>query len=98
MNAQDVVDATDPRALSEEGELRLRILTELNALVHCEDDICLAQELVREKLPGPNSDSECDAAVGDCTRRHFSTRVALHPDRSRRRRLLFSEGFAQLRL
>ena len=49
-----------------EGELCLWILAELNALVHCADDICLAQELVRDELPRPNSDSERDAAVRDC--------------------------------
>ena len=30
------------------------------------DGVCLAQELVRDKLPRPNSDSERDTAVGDC--------------------------------
>ena len=34
---QDVADA---QTLSEDGELRLRVLAELNALVHCADDIC----------------------------------------------------------
>ena len=34
VNPQDVVGTTGPQTLSEEGELRLRILEELNALVH----------------------------------------------------------------
>ena len=66
MDPQDVVDTTDPRTLSEEGELRLPVLAELDALVRGSDDVCLAQELVRDKLPRPNRNSERDAAVGDC--------------------------------
>ena len=62
MNPQDVVDTAVSQTLSE-GELCLRILAELNALVHCADNIFLAEELVRDKLPRPNSDSERDAAV-----------------------------------
>ena len=63
MNPQDVVDA---QTLSKEGELCLRILAELDAFVRCTDDTCLAQELVRDELPRPNSNSECDATVGHC--------------------------------
>ena len=59
-----MVDTTDPQTLPEEGELCLRVLAELDAFVHCADDNCLAQELVRDKLPRPNCDSERDAAVG----------------------------------
>ena len=52
MNPQDVVDTADPQTLPEEREreLCLRILAELNALVHGADDICLAQELVADEL------------------------------------------------
>ena len=66
VNPQEVVHTADLQTLSEAGELRLRILAELNALAHCPDDICLIQELVRDELPRPNNDSERDAAVGDC--------------------------------
>ena len=34
--------------------------------MHCADDICLAQELVRDELPRPDSNSECDATGGNC--------------------------------
>ena len=50
MNPQDVVGTADPQTLPEERELCLRILAELNALVHGADDICLAQELVADEL------------------------------------------------
>ena len=65
MDPQDVVDTTDRRTLSEEGKFRLGVLAELNVLVRCADDICLAQELVRDELPRPSSNSERDAAVVD---------------------------------
>ena len=61
VNPQDVGDAADSQTLSEQGELRLRVLAELDALVHRLYDICLAPELVRDELPRSNSDSECDA-------------------------------------
>ena len=63
---QDVVDAAIPQTLLDEGELRLRVLAELDAFVHCSDDLCLAQEPVRDVLSRPNSYSEGGAAVGDC--------------------------------
>ena len=53
------------QTLSEEGELRLRVLAELDAFVRCADDVCLAQELVRDELPRPDSNSECDATGGN---------------------------------
>ena len=46
---------------------------ELNALVHGADDVCLAQELVRD------SDSERDAAVGDCRGFGHALHVANSP-------------------
>ena len=52
--------------LSEEGKFRLRVLVELNAFVHCSNDVCLGQELVRDVLLGSDSDSECDASSGTC--------------------------------
>ena len=61
VNSQDVVDTADAQTLSKEAELRLRILAELDALVHCAEDICLAQELVADELPRPDSNAECDA-------------------------------------
>ena len=51
VNTPDVVDTADSQTLSEEGELRLQVLAELDAFVRCLDDICLAQELVRDELP-----------------------------------------------
>ena len=60
-----VVDATDTQTLSEEGKFRLRILAELDAFVHCSEDVCFAQELVRDVLWRFNSDSECDASSGN---------------------------------
>ena len=66
VNSQDVVDMADAQTFSEEGELCLRILAKLDALVRCADDICLAQELVRDELPRPDSNSECDATGVNC--------------------------------
>ena len=58
MNSQEVVDAADSQTLSEEGKFRLRVLTQLNAFVHCSDDVCLGQGgaprctvEVRQRLP-----------------------------------------------
>ena len=71
VNPQDVVDTADSRlsrrrANTVSGSWQKLDLAELDAFVHCSDDICLAQELVRDELPRPNSDSECDATVGNC--------------------------------
>ena len=55
VNPQDVVDTADFQALSE-GELRLRVLAELDAFV-CWSDA---------EVSRPNSHSECDATVGNC--------------------------------
>ena len=49
--------------------------------MHGADDICLAQELVRDELPRPNSDSERDAAVGDCRSFGQAPEVANFPFR-----------------
>ena len=88
VNPRDVVDTANSQTFSKECELCLWVLAELDAFVRCADDICLAQELIRDGLLRPNSDSECDATVSDCrvfgqARRRLSTRVALHPNRSR---------------
>ena len=66
VNPEDVVATADSQTISEEGELRLRVLAELEAFVHRSNDVCLAQELVRDDLPRSNSDSEGDAAIGVC--------------------------------
>ena len=50
VNPQDVVDAADSQTFSKDGEFCLRVLAKLDALVHCSDDIRLAQELVRGEL------------------------------------------------
>ena len=43
VNPQDVVDTADSQTLPKEGELCLRIVAELNVLVHCTDDVCLVR-------------------------------------------------------
>ena len=65
VNPQDVVDTANSQTFSKEGELCLRVLAELDAFVHCSDDI-RPQELVHDELPRTNSNSECDATVGNC--------------------------------
>ena len=52
--------------LSEEGKYSLRVLTKLDAFIHCSNDVCLAQELVRDVLSRSDSDSKCDASSGNC--------------------------------
>ena len=64
--SQDVVDAADSQTLTEEGKFRLRVLTQLNTFVHCSNDVCLGQELLRDVLSGSDSDSECNTSSGDC--------------------------------
>ena len=63
VHQQDVVDTAYSQTFSEEGELCLRVLAQLDAFVHGSDDIRL---LVRDELPRPNSNSECAATVGNC--------------------------------
>ena len=82
--------AANSHTLSEDGKFRLRVLAELDALVHSSTDVCFAQELVRDEHSRPNSDPECDATVGNCGRpcsaRHgSSTQEAQRPGRSRSR-------------
>ena len=73
------VDTADSQALSDEGELRLRVLAKLDAFVHRSDDVCLAQELVRDELPRSMSDSEGDASIGNCGGfGHFLRKIAAH--------------------
>ena len=50
INSQDVVDTTDPQTLSEKGKFRLRVLAELNALMHGANDVCVAGKLVGDEL------------------------------------------------
>ena len=54
VNPQDVVDTAHSQALSE-GELRLRVLAELDAFVQRSDGVCLAHELIREVLWCPTA-------------------------------------------
>ena len=49
MKPQDVVDAADSQTLTE-GKFRLWVVTQLNSFVHCSNDVCLGQELVRDVL------------------------------------------------
>ena len=51
VNPQDEVDTAYSQTCSEQGELRLRVLAELNAFAHRSDDFRLAQELVGDELP-----------------------------------------------
>ena len=53
MKPQDVVDTANSQTFSKQGELCLWVLAELDAFVHCSDNICLAQELIRDELPRP---------------------------------------------
>ena len=71
-------------------------LAELDAFVHCSNDVCFAQELVRDALSKSDGDSECEASSGNCG--DFGH--VLHVSKWRRgsRCLLFSEGSAPLRL
>ena len=86
---QDVVDTADSQTLPKKDELCLRILAKLDALVHCTDDVCLAQDLVRDELPRPDSNTERDATVNDCRGFGQAPDVAnfplLRPGRSRSR-------------
>ena len=66
VNSQDVADAADSQTLSEEGKFRLQVLAELDAFMHRSNDVCFAQEVVREKLSESDSDSECDASGSSC--------------------------------
>ena len=79
MYSQDVVAAANSHTLSEEGKLRLRVLGELDAFVHYSDDICLAQEQVRDELPDSGGDSECDASSGNCGDFDYVLHVADSP-------------------
>ena len=65
MNPLEVGDSANSQTLSEQDELRLRVLAELDTFMHCSNDVLLTQELVRDELPRFNSDSECDASSGD---------------------------------
>ena len=49
------------------------------ALVQCTGDFCPAQEMVCDKLSRPKSDSERDAAVGDCVGFGQAPHVAISP-------------------
>ena len=74
-----MLDTANSQTLSKEGELSLRILAKLDALVHCTGDFCPAQELVCDKLSRPKSDSERDAVVGDCIGFGQAPHVAISP-------------------
>ena len=52
MNPQDVVDTADSQTLSEEGELRLRVLAEF---VHVADDFCFLRSAPSLALATSNS-------------------------------------------
>ena len=64
--SQDVVDAADSQTLTEEGKFRLRVLAEVDAFVHCSNDVCVGQRLVRDVLSRSDNDSECDASSDNC--------------------------------
>ena len=74
-----LIRLTPTQALSEEGELRLRVLAKLGAFVHRSDDVCLAQDLVRDGLPRSNSGSEGDASIGNFGRVGHFTHVTHSP-------------------
>ena len=64
LHSQDVVDAANSQTLPEAGKFRLRVLTQLNSLVHGANDICLGRELARFELSWSNRDSERGASSG----------------------------------
>ena len=61
-HSQNVVDTTDTKAFTDESNLCLRVLTQLDTFVHDSNDVCLGQELVRDELSRSNSD--CRGPVG----------------------------------
>ena len=54
VNPQDVVDTANFQTLSEQSAFRLRVLADLDAFLHRSDDVCLAQELVRDPTATPS--------------------------------------------
>ena len=66
MFSQNVVDTTDAEVFAKKRKPRLRVLTELDSLVHGSDDVSLRQELVRNELTQSHSDSESGASSGYC--------------------------------
>ena len=89
MHTKDVGDAADAKAFAEKRKFCLRILAQLNTLVHGANDVCLGQEVVRDALSRSDSDSEGDASSGNCgdswprsARRESSAQAVLHPGRS----------------
>ena len=62
----DVVNAADAKAFAKKNKFRLQVLTELDSLVQRSDDVCLGQELVRNELSGPCSNSKCDVSSDNC--------------------------------
>ena len=66
VNSQDVAHAADSQTLSGDGKFRLRVLAQLDAFVHCSNDVCFAQELVRVVLSMCDSASECHASSSNC--------------------------------
>ena len=83
VNPQDVLDTANSQTLAKEGEFCLRILAQLNSFVHCSDDICLAQELVRDELTGPPQRQRAWCFEQPLLRqrpRQLSIQVGLRPD------------------
>ena len=58
VHTENVVHTTDAKTLTQDSKFRLRVLRQLNMLVHCPNDICLGQELVRNELSKSHSDCE----------------------------------------
>ena len=68
-SSEDAIDPSDSQAVTNEGELGLWSVAQLNALVHCSSDVCFCQELVCDVLSRPHCDSQGRIAVccrGDC--------------------------------
>ena len=56
------------RILSRRRANSVCVLAELNAFVHCSNEVCFAQELPHDVLLRSTSDSKCDACTGTfCT-------------------------------
>ena len=69
MHPEDLVHSTDSQAFANEGELGLRSPTQLNALMHCSEDVCFRKVGLRQSVAIPLRPSQCSVTVcccGDC--------------------------------
>ena len=98
---KSVIDTADAKTFTQESEFCLRILAQLNTLVHSSNDVCFGLELVRDELTGSYSNSACVASSGRCgdrgpafALRRLSTQAGLRPGLLRSGFPLFSADSA----